>query len=48
MEETLSDFLSVVACFDFTLPNEEALSSAMQVCIGRLVGLGLNDDEAWA
>jgi hypothetical protein len=47
MEETLCDFLSVVACFDFSLPNEEALSSAMQVCIGRLVGLGLNDDEAW-
>jgi hypothetical protein len=47
MEECLSDFLSVVSCFDFSLPNEEALSSAMQVCIGRLVGLGLNDDEAW-
>ena len=47
MEETLSDFLSIVACFDFNLPNEEALSSAMQVCIGRLVGLGLSDDEAW-
>ena len=28
MEETLSDFLSIVACFDFSLPNEEALSSA--------------------
>jgi hypothetical protein len=48
MEETLSDFLSIVACFDFSLPNEEALSSAMQVCIGRLVGIGLSDDEAWS
>ena len=48
MEEALSDFLSIVACFDFSLPNEEALSSAMQVCIGRLVGLGLTDDEAWS
>jgi hypothetical protein len=47
MEESLSDFLSVVSCFDLDLPNEEALSSAMQVCIGRLVGLGLSDDEAW-
>jgi hypothetical protein len=47
MEECLTDFLSVVSCFDFNLPNEEALSSAMQVCIGRLVGLGLTDDEAW-
>eukprot|EP00934_Nitzschia_sp_Nitz4_P002078 Nitzschia sp. Nitz4//scaffold140_size61219//29533//49080//NITZ4_006440-RA/size61219-augustus-gene-0.64-mRNA-1//-1//CDS//3329536227//2078//frame0 len=47
MEECLADFLSVVSCFDFSLPNEEALSSAMQVCIGRLVGLGLSDDEAW-
>ena len=47
MEESLSDFLSIVSCFDFSLPNEEALSSAMQVCIGRLVGLGLTDDEAW-
>jgi hypothetical protein len=47
MEECLTDFLSIVSCFDFNLPNEEALSSAMQVCIGRLVGLGLSDDEAW-
>lgn len=47
MEECLSDFISIVSCFDFSLPNEEALSSAMQVCIGRLVGLGLSDDEAW-
>jgi hypothetical protein len=47
MEECISDFLSVVSCFDFSLPNEEALSSAMQICIGRLVGIGLNDDEAW-
>ncbi|CAJ1965882.1 unnamed protein product [Cylindrotheca closterium] len=47
MEAALSDFLSVGACFDFDLPNEEALSSAMQVCIGRLVGLGFSDDEAW-
>ncbi|KAG7355258.1 vacuolar-sorting-associated protein 13 C-terminal domain containing protein [Nitzschia inconspicua] len=47
MEECLTDFLSVVSCFDFNLPNEEALSSAMQVCIGRLIGLGLNDSEAW-
>ena len=47
MEECISDFLSVVSCFDFSLPNEEALSSAMQICIGRLVGLGLSDDEAW-
>ena len=46
MEEGLADFLSVVPCFDFSLPNEEALSSAMQICIGRLVGLGLSDDEA--
>jgi hypothetical protein len=48
MEETLSDFLSIVACFDLSLPHEEALSSAMQVCIGRLVGIGLSDDEAWS
>ncbi|KAL3921405.1 MAG: hypothetical protein SGILL_002764, partial [Bacillariaceae sp.] len=47
MEECLTDFLSSVSCFDFNLPNEEALSSAMQVCIGRLVGIGLTDDEAW-
>jgi hypothetical protein len=47
MEECITDFLSVVSCFDFSLPNEEALSSAMQICIGRLVGLGLSDDEAW-
>lgn len=47
MEECLSDFLSIVACFDFTLPNEEAISSATQVCICRLMGLGMSDEEAW-
>jgi len=35
MEETLSDFLSIVACFEFTLPDEEELSPAMQACIER-------------
>lgn len=47
MEECLSDFLSTVSCFDLSLPNEETLSSSMQVCIARLVGIGLTDDEAW-
>jgi hypothetical protein len=36
-----------VSSFDFDLPNEEALSFAMQVCIDRLVGLSVTDEEAW-
>ena len=47
MEECIGDFLSVVSCFDLSFPNEDTLSSAMQVCIDRLGGLGLLEDDAW-
>lgn len=47
MEECIGDFLSVVSCFNLQFPNEDALSSAMQVCIDRLSGLGLPADDAW-
>lgn len=47
LDECLSDFLSVVSCFELSFPNEEALSSAMQVCISRLIGVGLSNEEAW-
>jgi len=47
MEECIGDFLSVVSCFDLNYPNEDALSSAMQICIDRLGGLGLPPDDAW-
>ena len=47
MEESIGDFLSVASRFDLNFPNEDALSSAMQICIDRLVGLGLYPDDAW-
>ena len=47
LEECLGDFLSVISCFELSFPNEEALSSAMQVCISRLVGLGFTNEDAW-
>jgi len=47
LEECLGDFLSTVSCFELSFPNEEALSSGMQVCISRLMGLGLSNDDAW-
>jgi hypothetical protein len=47
MEESIGDFLSIASCFDLSFPNEDALSSAMQICIDRLVGLGIFPDDAW-
>jgi N-terminal region of Chorein or VPS13 len=47
MEECIGDFLSIVSCFDQNYPNEDALSSSMQVCIDRLCGLGLHAEDAW-
>ena len=47
LEECIGDFLSVMSCFELSFPNEEALSSAMQVCISRLVGLGFSNEDAW-
>jgi hypothetical protein len=47
MEESMADFLSVVLSFDLSYPHEEALSSAMQICIDRLTGIGLPLEESW-
>lgn len=47
MEQSLADFLSVVSSFDLSFPHEEALSSAMQICIDRVTGLGLVLEESW-
>jgi hypothetical protein len=47
MEESIADFLSVVLSFDLSHPHEEALSSAMQICIDRLTGIGLPLEESW-
>lgn len=47
MAEYLVDFLTIASSFDLSFPHEEALSSAMQICIDRLNGIGLQVDEAW-
>lgn len=47
MEESIADFLSVVLSFDLSHPHEEALASAMQICIDRLTGIGLPLEESW-
>lgn len=47
MEESIGDFLSVASRFDRSYPNENALSSAMQIAIDRLVGLNFDPDDAW-
>lgn len=47
MRECLEHFLEQVSCFDLSFPHEEALSSAMQICIDRLAGAGMPLDGAW-
>jgi len=47
VEDCIADFLSVVLSFDLSYPHEEALSSAMQICIDRLTGIGLPLEESW-
>lgn len=46
LQESIADYLSVVACFDFDFPVKEAIHEAYQLCIDRLMGLGLTDKEA--
>ena len=40
-------FLRTVGKLDLSWPHEEALSSAMQICIDRLTGIGFQLDDAW-
>jgi hypothetical protein len=47
VREILSGFLEVMALFDLSYPNEEALASAMQISIDRLTGQGLSLNDSW-
>lgn len=47
VKSVLSEFVEVALCFDLNFPHDEALSSAMQICIDRLGGLGILPREAW-
>lgn len=47
VEECMQDFLVLVSHFDLNFPHEESLSAAMQVCIDRLAGLGLQIEDSW-
>jgi hypothetical protein len=43
----MTDFLDVVSAYDLIFPHEGALDATMQVCIDKLVGLGLSIEDAW-
>ncbi|KAL7570167.1 hypothetical protein ACA910_020005 [Epithemia clementina (nom. ined.)] len=47
VEDFVSSFLQTVSKLDLSWPHEEALSSAMQICIDRLTGVGFPLDDAW-
>lgn len=46
MEESLSDFLSVLSCFNLHYPTKESVEVAGNICVDRLRVLGLSEDEA--
>ena len=46
MEESLSDFVSVLSCFNLDYPTKESVEAAGSICVDRLVVLGLSEDEA--
>lgn len=46
MEESLSDFVSVLSCFNLGNPTRESVEAAGNICVDRLVVLGLSADEA--
>jgi len=46
MEESLSDFVSVLSCFNLEYPTKESVEVAGNICVDRLVVLGLSEDEA--
>ena len=46
MEESLSDFVSVLSCFNLDYPTKESVEVAGNICVNRLRVLGLSEDEA--
>lgn len=46
MEQSLSDFVSVLSCFNFDYPTKESVEAAGNICIDRIVVLGLSEDLA--
>ena len=47
LEGIMKDFLHVVSVYDINFPHEAAVDTAMNICISRLVGLGIPTDDAW-
>ena len=47
VEDFVTSFLRTVGKLDLSWPHEEALSSAMQICIDRLTGVGFPLNDAW-
>jgi len=47
IEESIKRFLQSVMSYDLSFPHEEALAVTMQMCIDRLVAVGLQSEEAW-
>ena len=46
LEESLSDFLSQVACYNLANPPENSIRVAMEICADRIHALGVSLDEA--
>jgi hypothetical protein len=47
MEVAMMDFLRIASLYDLQFPHEDAIDAAMQVCVDRLVGVGLPIEVAF-
>ena len=48
LEECISDFLSIIACFDLNYPVKDAVSIAENFCVDRLIALGMTESNAFS
>ena len=46
MEESLSNFITVLSCFNLDFPTKESVEAAGSICVDRLMMLGLSEDKA--
>ncbi len=46
LEESLTDFLSQIACFDLTSVPQKSIDASTRLCVDRLCSLGLSSEKA--
>eukprot|EP00957_Ditylum_brightwellii_P190724 14519903-Ditylum_brightwellii.AAC.1 len=46
LEESISDFISQISCFDLRFPCKESVDAAINLCADRLSVLGFTPAEA--